>query len=70
VAYEGQFSKLEVRPGIHGKLEVQFTLRGGLDNLEAACNEINEAMKLATNYPKSGFKVYLSGNNDYMEAMI
>lgn len=64
VAYEGNFTKLEVRPGIHGNREVQFTLRGGLGNLEAACTEINEAMKGASNYPKGGFKVYLSGNND------
>jgi len=64
VAYDGEFSKLEVRPGIHGKREVQFTLRGGLDNLEAACTEINVAMQRASNYPKGGFLVYPSGNND------
>lgn len=63
-AYAGQLSTLEVRPGVHGKREVRFTLKGGLDNLGAACDEINEAMNGARNYPKVGFKVYLSGNND------
>lgn len=62
--YAGKFSATEIRPGIHGKWEVRFTLIGGGDNLELACNEINEDMKSARNYPKEGFEVQLSGNND------
>jgi len=62
--YAGRYSTLEVRPSVHGKREVHFSLKGGLDNLEAARNEINEAMKSAPNYPKEDFTVYLSGNND------
>jgi len=65
VAYEGEYSKFEVRPGILGNREVRFTLKGGADNLRLACNEINKAMKAVANYPNStGFEVHLSGNND------
>jgi len=65
IAYEGKYTKLDVRPGQLGKREVQFTLKGGAENLSLACEEINEAMKGANNYPTcTDFQVYLSDNND------
>lgn len=62
--WAGRHSSLEVRPGTHGQREVRFTLHGGLDNLRAARDEINEAMTRALNYPVNGFRVFLSGNKD------
>jgi len=65
IAYDGQYSKLEVRPGQLGKREVQFTLKRGAENLVLACDEINDAMKGAKNYPtRTYFRVYLSDNKD------
>jgi len=65
IAYDGQYSKVEVRPGQLGKREVNFNLKGGAENLSLACEEINEAMKGANNYPTcTDFQVYLSDNKD------
>ncbi len=62
--YAGQYSTVEMHLGKLGTREVQITLKGGAENLEPACSEINEAIKGARNYPSNDFKVYLSGNND------
>lgn len=62
--FEGKYFELGERRGVYGKREMHAVLKGGAENLQAACDEINARIEEAPNYPAGGFKVYLSADYD------